>query len=71
MQTSTQDKSAKYRQKMQSMGYRSVQLWIHDTRREDFRQRINRQCQAINGSEEEAEVLKLTHHAAELIEGWQ
>lgn len=47
------DKVQKYRERMRARGLRPVQIWVPDTRTENFRKEAHRQSLAIANSEHE------------------
>jgi len=47
------DKVRKYRERMRASGLRPVQVWVPDTRTENFRKEAHRQSLAIAKSEHE------------------
>jgi len=61
----------KHRQNLRLSGLRPVQFWVPDTRRLDFAAALVTQCQNLNNSPTEDEVLNFTQTAANTIEGWQ
>ncbi len=66
----TNNKVARSRQRMRAAGMRPVQFWVPDTRAAGFAVELQRQCQALQGSAAEAEVLRFTEEAAAHVEGW-
>ncbi len=63
-------KVARSRERMRAAGLRPVQFWVPDTRAVGFAAEVSRQCQALKGDRQEAEVLRFSEQAAGHIEGW-
>ena len=59
-----------YRQELRAAGMKPVQFWAPDPRSPHFAEAIERQCQAINASAKEQEILDFCDAAAADIEGW-
>ena len=53
--SSSLGKSRAYRERMRARGFRSVQIWVPDTRTADFRTEAHRQSRAVADSAHERE----------------
>ena len=67
---SSTEKVRHYRQGLRAAGMKPVQFWAADPHAPHFAEMIERQCQAINASTGEQEVLDFCEAAAVDIEGW-
>ncbi|MHB8316682.1 MAG: antitoxin MazE family protein [Acidithiobacillus ferrivorans] len=67
---SSAEKVRHYRQGLRAAGMKPVQFWVADPRAPHFVETLMRQCQAINASTEEQEVLNFCEAAGADIEGW-
>ena len=66
---SSTEKVQHYRQGLRAAGMKPVQFWAPDPHAPHFAETIERQCQAINASAEEQEILDFCDAAATDIEG--
>jgi len=69
MRVSIRDRVKKYRDNMRNLGLRPVQIWVPDTRKENFSQECQRQSRLIAQSEME-EVLVFMDDALGDVDGW-
>ena len=65
------EKSAQYRQRMRASGLRQAQLWVLDSARPGFADRIRRQVIALRDHPSEADIGGFVEGAAHQVEGWQ
>jgi deoxyribodipyrimidine photolyase-like uncharacterized protein len=63
------EKMAAYRERMRAQGFRAVQIWVHDTRSETFRQEARRQSLLIASDPLDVEIAEWLESLAE-TEGW-
>ncbi len=62
---------AKYRESLRSSGLRPVQIWVPDTRTENFSNECQRQCLlAAQSDKTDRELANLMEIAVNEIEGW-
>jgi hypothetical protein len=69
MQVSVADRVQKHRAGLRAAGLRLVQIWVPDTRREDFAQECRRQSLLVRDDPQEADTLKWLEAAAD-TGGW-
>lgn len=69
--SSTEDKVARYRERMRLAGLRPVQFWVPDTRSAEFMERVREQCRRLSRDPQEQHAMGFAQTAAELIEGWE
>jgi len=62
---------AKHRAKLSEKGYRAITLWIFDIRKEDFLNKVKRECLDLRNSTEEKEILEFNLASIEAVEGWE
>ena len=70
MPTSLSDRVRRHRVGLRAAGFRPVQIWVPDTRREGFAEECQRQSLLLRNDSQEPEVLDWLEPAAER-EGWQ
>lgn len=58
MQTSIAERVKKHRAGLRAAGLRPVQIWVPDTRREDFAQECHRQSLMVRNDPQDADTLK-------------
>ncbi len=63
-------KMKNYRTKLRDLGLRPVQIWVHDTHRDDFSDECRRQSLLIKGDSCEKEILDWIEDASDLS-GWE
>ena len=71
MALATAEKVAQYRHRMRASGLRQAQLWVLDSSRPGFADRIRRQVVALRDHPSEADIRGFVEGAALQIEGWQ
>lgn len=59
------------RERMRAAGYRMIQLWVPDTRSEEYRARIKRQIQSAKHTPEEKQAVADTETYWEHVDGWE
>ena len=69
MQASVAERVKKHRAGLRAAGLRPVQIWVPDTRREDFAQECRRQSQLVRHDPQEADTLNWLEAAAD-TDGW-
>jgi DNA-binding LacI/PurR family transcriptional regulator len=57
MALSERGRTERYRQRMRAAGLRPVQIWVPDTTRPDFAERLRRQVELLKGQPEEQDAL--------------
>ena len=67
MTTADSSRAARHRERMRFNGLRPVQLWVPDTRSDEFKEALRQQCLDLRGDPAEAEVLTFTEAAASLL----
>ncbi len=70
MPTSLSDRVRRHRVGLRAAGFRPVQIWVPDTRREGFAEECRRQSLLLRDNSQEPEVLDWLEAAADR-EGWQ
>ena len=70
MGTSTAERVQKHRESLRAAGMRPVQIWVPDTRREDFAQECRRQSQLLLSDALEADTLNWLEVVAD-ADGWK
>lgn len=70
MPTSLPDRVRHHRVGLRAAGFRPVQIWVPDTRREGFAEECRRQSLLLRDDSQEPEVLDWLEAAADR-EGWQ
>lgn len=70
MRASISQRVQKHRDGLRAAGLRPVQIWVPDTRREDFALECRRQCQIVANDALETETLEWLQVAAD-TEGWK
>jgi hypothetical protein len=70
MSTSVSQRVQKHRDGLRAAGLRPVQIWVPDTRREDFALECRRQSRLVQHDAHETETLEWLSQAAD-TEGWQ
>jgi hypothetical protein len=70
MPTSLSDRVRRHRVGLRAAGFRPVQIWVPDTRREGFAEECQRQSLLLRNDSQEPEVLDWLEPAADR-EGWQ
>lgn len=69
MQTSVAERVQKHRAGLRAAGLRPVQIWVPDTRSDDFAQECRRQSLLVRHDPNEADTLNWLEAAAD-TEGW-
>lgn len=69
MQASVAERVQKHRAGLRAAGLRPVQIWVPDTRSEDFAQECHRQSQLVRHDSHEADTLNWLEAAAD-TDGW-
>jgi hypothetical protein len=64
---SRQDKFRRYRARKKARGLKEVRLWVPDINAPGFQERLERQVERINASEDEREVMIFCEAAAEEV----
>ena len=67
---SSTEKVQHYRPELRAAAMKPVPFWAPDPRAPHFAEAIERQCQVINASAKEQEILDFCDAAAADIEGW-
>jgi hypothetical protein len=70
MQPSSAERVQKHRAGLRAAGLRPVQIWVPDTRREDFAQECRRQSRLLQQDPHEADTLTWLEAAAD-TQGWE
>ncbi|HAL37429.1 MAG TPA: DUF3018 domain-containing protein [Polaromonas sp.] len=70
MGASISERVQKHRDGLRAAGLRPVQIWVPDTRRENFALECRRQSQLVKNDPQESEILDWLHAAAD-TEGWK
>ena len=70
MQVSVAERVQKHRAGLRAAGLRPVQIWVPDTRREDFAQECRRQSLLVRKDPHEADTLSWLEAASD-TEGWE
>ncbi len=70
MSASIAERVQKHRAGLRAAGLRPVQIWVPDTRRENFALECRRQSLFIKNDPQETEVLEWLHAAAD-TQGWK
>ena len=71
MQASIAERVQKHRAGLRAAGLRPVQIWVPDTRREDFAQECRRQSLLVAQSDlEDSSIQQLMDGAAADVDGW-
>jgi hypothetical protein len=70
MQATIVERVQKHRAGLRAAGLRPVQIWIPDTRREDFVQECRRQSELVRDDFNEADTLNWLEAAAD-VRGWE
>lgn len=70
MQASVAERVQKHRAGLRAAGLRPVQIWVPDTRREDFAQECRRQSHLVRNDPQEADTLNWLEAAAD-TDGWE
>lgn len=70
MQTSVAERVKKHRAALRAAGLRPVQIWVPDTRREDFAQECRRQSALVRKDPYDTDTLNWLQAASD-AEGWE
>lgn len=70
MSTSVPERVRRHRAGLRAAGLRPVQIWVPDTRREDFAAECRRQSRLLHADPQEREVLDWLEAAAD-TDGWR
>ena len=70
MPTSLSDRVRRHRVGLRAAGFRPVQIWVPDTRREGFAEECRRQSHLLRDNPQEREVLDWLEAATD-GEGWK
>ena len=70
MQTSVAERVKRHRAGLRAAGLRPVQIWVPDTRREDFAQECRRQSQLVRNEPHETDTLNWLEAVAD-TRGWE
>ncbi|GFZ96470.1 antitoxin MazE family protein [Nesterenkonia alkaliphila] len=55
---SVRERVAKHRAEMRARGYRPIQIWVPDTRSEEFRAEVKRQMVLIDQADHEDDIME-------------
>jgi hypothetical protein len=69
MRTAVTERVRKHRAGLRAAGLKPVQIWVPDTRLENFRKRCERECLSLVGDPHEAETLAWIAEVAD-TDGW-
>lgn len=70
MQASIAERVKKHRAGLRAAGLRPVQIWVPDTRREDFAQECKRQSLLLRNDRQETDTLNWLEVVADTV-GWE
>lgn len=70
MKTSVAERVQKHRAALRAAGLRPVQIWVPDTRREDFAQECRRQSALVRKDPHDTDTLNWLQAASD-AEGWE
>ncbi len=60
----------KHREELRTAGFRPIQIWVPDTRRQDFADKCRQQSLALRDDSHEIEILNWLQEASD-TEGWK
>lgn len=55
---SVRERVAKHRAEMRARGYRPIQIWVPDTRSEEFRSEVKRQMALVDQADREDDIME-------------
>ncbi|RME33478.1 MAG: DUF3018 family protein [Gammaproteobacteria bacterium] len=68
--STTAERVRRHREKMRACGLRPIQLWVPDTRRQDFREACRRQSLLLHDDPQEKEILEWLEQVTDTT-GWK
>ncbi|BBE09892.1 Uncharacterized protein MCB1EB_1731 [Mycoavidus cysteinexigens] len=70
MENSISHRIKKHRDELRAAGFRPIQIWVPDTRRQDFTDKCRQQSLALRNDPHETEILNWLQEASD-TEGWK